>query len=292
MALPLRAIMAFHATARTGSMIQASQAIGVTPSAISQQIQILENHVGTRLFSRESRNVVLTEAGARYFDMIHDEVEKIELATEHLRGHNSISVLNVRISPSFATKCVIPRITEFLTSYPNIELRINATNELPDYSRENIDLEIRHGEGHWSGVYSEKLVDERMIPLCSPDFLDEHSLSKYEVKNHALIYSVKNVKQWKDWFKVAGIDIDKPLKRTLFDRAYMSIETAVNGGGVAFESHVIAAREISEGALICPVKDNPEIWQSSLWIACPESHLSRHKVQSFIVWVKSLLKDL
>jgi|TARA_R110002012_G_C11671366_1_gene613120 DNA-binding transcriptional LysR family regulator len=284
--------MAFHATARTGSMLQASETIGVTPSAISQQIQILEHHVGTRLFSREGRSVVLTEAGSLYFDMIHDEVERIESATEHLRGHNSISVLNVRISPSFATQCVIPRITEFLDSYPNIELRLNATNEPPDYSREKIDLEVRHGEGSWTGIHSEKIIDEKMIPLCSPYLIKSKSISINEVENYPLIYSVKNVTQWNKWFEISGVSIKNPIKRVLFDRAYMSIETAVKGGGIALESHIIAAKEISEGSLICPFKESPEIWQSSLWIVCPQSHLRRHKVQSFIMWLKSIVKDI
>ncbi|MCS2610387.1 LysR substrate-binding domain-containing protein [Halomonas dongshanensis] len=291
MTLPFRAIIAFHATARTGSMIQASQAVGVTPSAISQQIQILENHVGVKLFNREGRSIVLTEAGARYFDMIYDEVDKIELATEQLRGHNSISTLNVRISPSFATKCVIPRLNDFLESYPNIELRINATNELPDYSREKIDIEIRHGEGYWPGVYSEKLIVEKMLPLCSPKLAKKSSLSINDIKNYPLIYSIKNITQWNHWFEFTKTSIEKPFKRTLFDRAYMSIETAVNCGGIALESHVIAAKEIAEGTLVCPIRNSPEIHQSSLWIVCPKNHLERHKVQSFIVWVKQLIKD-
>lgn len=291
MALPFRAIMAFHATARTGSMQQASQMIGVTPSAISQQIQILENHVGTKLFSRAGRKVVLTEAGERYFDVIHSEIERIESATEHLRGNNAISVLNVRISPTFATKCVVPRITEFLDSYPNIELRLDATNDPPDYSREHIDLEVRHGEGRWGEGHSERIVAERMIPLCSPDLIEAGSLDVDELEQYRLIYSVKNVVQWHHWFDKVGHGLVKPANRVLFDRAYMSIETAVNKGGIALESHVIAAKEISDGTLVCPLKEVPEVWQSSLWILCPHSHLRRQKVQSFIMWLKSIVSS-
>lgn len=290
MTLPLRAIMAFHATSLTGSMFQASQVIGVTPSAISQQIQILENHVGTRLFNRMGRKIVLTEAGARYFDMIHEEIERIESATEHLRGHNAISVLNVRIAPTFATKCVIPRLPEFLEAHPNIELRLDATNDPPDYSREHIDLEVRHGEGGWSGLHSEKIVEEKMLPLCSPNLLKAGSLTIEKIEDYRLIHSVKNLVQWPNWFEKAGHSVGKPLQRVLFDRAYMSIEIALRGGGIALESHIIAAKEIADGNLICPINNPPEVQQSSLWIVCPHSHLRRHKVQSLIMWLKSLVQ--
>ncbi|ALM53889.1 LysR substrate-binding domain-containing protein [Halomonas huangheensis] len=291
MALPLRAIVAFHATARTGSMLSASQAIGVTPSAVSQQIQILENHVGTRLFSRAGRKVVLTEAGERYFDMIHDEIERIESATEYLRGHHAITVLNVRISPTFATKCIVPRLREFLDANPDIELRLDATNEPPDYSREHIDLEVRHGEGTLSGLYTEKIIDERMLPLCSPDYAAVGSMSVEELEQHRLIHSVKNLVQWPHWFDKVGHQPRRRLDRVLFDRAYMSIEMAAQGAGIALESHVIAAQEIRSGRLVCPLADPPEVWQASLWIACPHSHLRQHKVQSFIRWIKSLFAE-
>lgn len=288
MTLPLRAIVAFHATARTGSMLRASQVIGVTPSAVSQQIQILENHVGTRLFSRAGRKVVLTEAGERYYGMIHDEIERIESATDYLRGHHAITVLNVRISPTFATKCIVPRLSEFIDAWPNIELHLDATNDPPDYSREHIDLEVRHGEGVLTGLHTEKIVDERMLPLCSPQYAAAGSLAVEKLEQHRLIHSVKNLVQWPHWFEKVGYQPQRRLDRVLFDRAYMSIEIAAQGVGIALESDVIAAREIREGRLVCPLADPPEVWQTSLWIACPHSHLRQHKVQSFIGWVKSL----
>ncbi|MCJ8284436.1 MULTISPECIES: LysR substrate-binding domain-containing protein [unclassified Halomonas] len=287
MTLPLRAIMAFHATARTGTMQQAAQAIGVTPSAISQQIQILEHHIGTRLFNRVGRKVVLTEAGDRYFAMIHDELERIEAATEHLRGHNAITVLNVRIAPTFATQCIVPKLTEFLEAYPNIELRLDATNDPPDYTKEHIDLEIRHGDGNWSGLHSERLVNEPMLPLCSPDYLAPGSVTIAELEQYRLIHSVKNLVQWPDWFARIGYQPGRPLTRVLFDRAYMSIDLAVQGAGIALESGVIAAREMAAGSLTCPLASPPSVWQSSLWIVCPHAHLRRHKVRSFITWIKS-----
>lgn len=291
MSLPLRAILAFHTTAKTGSVMQAAEVLSVTPSAISQQIQNLETYIGSKLFNRFGRRIILTESGERYFDLIRDQIEQIDNATNQIRGITSRSVLNVRISPTFATKWVLPRLSNFLNSHPQIELRLDATNEPPNFTRENIDLEIRHGSGGWAGLFVEKVADERLIPLCSPEYAARNSIDANDLPNHLLIHSVKNILQWPDWFKKFEINTPKPLNRLLFDRSHMSIDMAVTGAGIVLESHITALRELKEGKLICPVTRVKNIQQTSLWFVCPHSHLNRKTVQQFIKWIKSTLVE-
>lgn len=291
MSIPFRAITAFHAAARTGSMQQAAEVLGVTPSAVSQQIQIIEAHIGVRLFSRKGRKSVLTEAGERYFEMIRDDVDRITAATERMRGVNSYTTLNVRIAPTFATKWVMPRLDEFLALHPDIELRLDATNEPPDFARENIDLEIRHGAGPWHGLHVEPLVDEPMEVLCAPKYAAAQSLSAAELDGHTLIHSVKNVVQWSDWFQHQGQPMPTQSRRVLFDRAHMSIDLAANGHGLALESRLTAAQEIASGRLVPAIRDAKPIIQQSLWLVCPYSHLNRRKVRHFYNWLKSTLTE-
>lgn len=299
MSLPLRAILAFHTTAKTGSVMQAAQVLSVTPSAISQQIQNLENYIGSKLFNRFGRSIILTEAGERYFELIKDQVEHIDAATNQVRGLTSRSVLNVRISPTFATKWVLPRLSNFLEANPQIELRLDATNEPPNFARENIDLEIRHGSGDWAGLFVEKVTSEILTPLCSPKYAAPDSIDVNDLPNHLLIHSVKNLTQWPDWFKKNDVKTPKPLNRLLFDRSHMSIDMAATGAGLALESNITAWQEIKEGKLICPVKpiknakNSPKVPQASLWFVCPHTHLNRNTVQQFINWVKDELdKDV
>lgn len=292
MSPPFRAITAFHATARSGSMLQAAEILGVTPSAVSQQIQVLEGHIGIRLFSRTGRKVVLTEAGQQYFDMIRDEVERITVATEQMRGLNSFTTLNVRISPTFATKWVMPRLGDFIKENPDIELRLDATNDPPDFGRENIDLEIRHGAGSWRGLYVECLIDERMEVLCAPQVAKAGSMEIADLQDHLLLHSVKNVVQWAQWFERQGHQPQKQLQRLLFDRAHMSIDIAASGMGVALESHITAAREIADGRLIRPLREAVPVWQQSLWLVCPHSHLNRRKVRRFVTWLRGTLEGV
>lgn len=291
MSIPFRAITAFHAAARTGSMQQAAEILGVTPSAVSQQIQIIETHIGVRLFSRKGRKSVLTEAGERYYEMIRDEVDRITAATERMRGLNSYTALNVRIAPTFATKWVMPRLDQFLELHPDIELRLDATNEPPDFARENIDLEIRHGAGPWRGLHVECLAVEPMEVLCSPDYAAAGSLRPADLEGHRLIHSVKNVVQWSDWFQHQGHPMPSQPRRVLFDRAHMSIDLAVNGHGLALESCLTASAEIASGHLVRAISGTSPITQKSLWLVCPQSHLNRRKVRRFCDWLRSTLTE-
>ena len=140
MHIPLRAIGVFHAVARTGSVTRAADELGVTPSAVSQQIQSLEVSLGTTLIGKSGRNVVLTEAGERYFEMIQADIESIAEATQRIRGFRSVTTLTVRTSPSLSTKWLLPRLASFIDAHPEIELRLDGTNEPTTFQRENVDL--------------------------------------------------------------------------------------------------------------------------------------------------------
>src|SRR3954469_14258745 len=108
MHLPLRAILVFHTAARAGSISRAAEELGVTPSAVSQQIAALELHLGTSLTVKTGRGVALTEAGERYAEMIAENIDRISEATQNVRGYVSIKPLLVRATPTLATKWLLP----------------------------------------------------------------------------------------------------------------------------------------------------------------------------------------
>ena len=118
MALPLRAIVVFDVVARCRSLAKAAAELHVTPSAVSQQIQALELHLGTTLLAKAGRGVALTEAGERYFEMIADEVQRITEATQNIRGFRSRSVLTVRTSPTLGSKWLLPRLQRIYRCQP------------------------------------------------------------------------------------------------------------------------------------------------------------------------------
>lgn len=288
---PLRAIVVFHAVASTGSVRSAAERLNISPSAVSQQTRLLEEHLGVPLFTRKGRTNLLTEAGERYFDLISESLDRIENATVRMRGLAMRNGLTVRSAPTFASKWLMPRIAGFLASHPEIDLRLDATNEFTDFDREGVDLDIRYGEGRWPGMHCEPLAQELVLPLCSPALAPAGSLELADLFEHRIIYSVKALTSWESW--LASVGMTRPLnwRRILFDRSYMVIQAATDGLGIALESDLFAQAEIKSGALVCPLKDPPLVSVQANWIVCPPSHLRSPKVGKFRDWLRASLTD-
>jgi DNA-binding transcriptional LysR family regulator len=284
--LPLRAIVVFDVVARCRSLSKAAAELFVTPSAVSQQIHALEVHLGTALLAKAGRRVVLTEAGERYFEMISADVQRITEATQRIRGFRSRSVLTVRTTPTLGNKWLLPRLRSFLDANPDVELRLNGTTEPTDFSREAVDLEIRHGEGRWPGMFVEGLAEEAFVPVCSPAYAAASSLVAPDLPAHRLIHSVKAQVQWSQWFALAGAVPEIEWRRLLFDRSHMAIDAAVDGLGVALESTLMMWRELRDGSLVCPVVNPPRVTLTTQWIVCPLDHLHRSKVRQFLDWLR------
>jgi LysR family glycine cleavage system transcriptional activator len=286
MTLPLRAIAVFDVVARCCSLTKAAAELYVTPSAVSQQIHALELHLGTTLLKKAGRGVVLTEAGERYFEMIAEDVQRITEATQRIRGFRSRAALTVRTTPTLGSKWLLPRLQRFLDANPDVELRLNATTEPTDFSREDVDVEIRHGEGQWPGVFVEGLAEETYVPVCAPSYAQANSMEAVELQQHRLIHSVKAQLQWAQWFTSAGVAPSAEWSRLLFDRSHMAIDAATDGLGVALESNLMMWRELRHGTLVCPVRNPPRFTLTTQWVVCPFDHLRKAKVQLFLEWIR------
>ena len=286
MTLPLRAIAVFDVVARCCSLTKAAAELYVTPSAVSQQIHALELHLGTTLLKKAGRGVVLTEAGERYFEMIAEDVQRITEATQRIRGFRSRAALTVRTTPTLGSKWLLPRLQRFLDANPDVELRLNATTEPTDFSREDVDVEIRHGEGQWPGVFVEGLAEETYMPVCAPSYAQANSMEAVELQQHRLIHSVKAQLQWAQWFTSAGVTPSAEWSRLLFDRSHMAIDAATDGLGVARESNLMMWRELRHGSLVCPVRNPPRFTLTTQWVVCPFDHLRKAKVQLFLEWLR------
>ena len=286
MSVPFRSISVFHAVARSASVSKAAEELGVTPSAVSQQIHVLEAYLGTALLAKAGRRIKLTEAGERYFEMISEKVEQIVEATDRLRGHQAVAVLTVRATPSLSTKWLLPRLPRFIDQNPQLEVRLDGTNEPTDFAHEGVDVEVRHGEGNWPGLYVEGVAREQFFPVCAPGYAAGNSIALADIPQHRLIHSVKSQVQWESWMSTAGVRQDQRWRRLLFDRSHMAIDAAVAGMGIALESNLMMWRELRDGLLRCPVANPPEISLITQWLVCPHDHLRHSKVRSFIAWLK------
>ena len=286
MQLPIRAICVFHAAAKTGSISKAAAELTVTPSAVTQQIQLLEVQLGTSLMVKAGRRIALTEAGELYFASIRDQIERITEATDQIRGFRSLMTLNVRATPTLSHKWLLPRLGSLIDLHSDLEVRLDGTNEPTDFDRESVDVEIRHGDGRWPGLFVEGLAEEEFWPMCAPAYADPSSLSPSDLLSRRLIHSVKSQAQWTRWFAMAGVERRTRWRKVLFDRSHMAIDAAAGGLGIALESTLMTERELTQGALIQPVRNAPQIRLVTQWVVCPRDHLRKRKVQLFLDWLR------
>ena len=247
----LKTLQVFEAAARTNSFLEASEQLFITPSAVSHQIKILENHLGIKLFHRTHRSVQLTDAGRQYAKEISNAFDLIQAATRDIERVNKSDILTIQSTPSFATQWLMPRLARFSTLYEDIDVRLNASMAMVNVSRGEADIVIRYGDVFPEpGVAVENVGEETFCAMCSPNI--SHNNQDFELSKQVLIHSEINIYRWKDWirdFYERDIDLSRGLR---FDRTFMSIHAAVDGLGVALESTLMAEREILNGSLILP----------------------------------------
>jgi len=278
-------LQAFEAVARRRSFALAAAELHLTASAISHQISRLESHLGVRLFERSAHGVRISPAGQLYLSRIGGALSAIATATDDLiQGVNT--GLYVHSAPSFAALWLMSRLQGFAQAYPDIALNLSAAHTHSDFEQGQADLDIRYGLPNWPDLVVEPLFEERILPLASPAFIQEHRLKRPEhLLRVKLIQSNVSVVQWVDWFS-AFTDKRAPERFPVrFDRAQMSIDAATQGLGVALESATIAASHLADGRLRPVFGMETAVRVKAHFAVYPARHAKRPPVEAFLAWL-------
>lgn len=285
----LKATEYFEAVARLGTVTNAARELGVSPSAVSQQIGALEAQFGVKLFRREKRRLILTLDGDRLFQTTTQAFGAMRNACSAISRQRDMRSLTIRVSPSFGVRWLGPRIATFANSNTDWNIRIDATPDFTAFETEAVDLDLRYGIGSWAGLTVEPILNDFSLPMCSPEYLERLRAQSDDPLGQLaaarLIDSVKTLYRWDLWlaanrFEVA--DVSYPFR---FDRSSMSIEMAKQGGGVALDSAVLCTAELERGELVPFAPAVPVIDFPAYWIVCPPRHLNRRIVNRFARWL-------
>ena len=168
---PLAAVRVFEAAARHLSFTRAADELGMTQAAVSYQIKVLEERVGAPLFLRLTRAVALTQAGRLLAPATSEALDLLAAAFAAARKDTG-GVLSLSVVPTFAAHWLAPRIGGFQLKHPDIAVRINATREIADFTRDDIDMAVRSGDGKWPGLVAHKLMEVDFAPMLSPRLAD------------------------------------------------------------------------------------------------------------------------
>ena len=282
---PLSALRAFEAAARHLSFTRAAQELHVTQTAISHQIRALEDLLGVKLFRRLPRGLVLTEEAQRYVPAVRDAFDRLDAATGELLAARAGGPVTASVLPSFAAKWLVPRLGRLRTAHPEIDLRISASLHLADFAREDVDLGIRMGRGHYPGLRVDRLFGETLMPVCSPALLEgAHPLRRHEDLQHQVLLHDDDYTGWQLWLDLAGVTGVEARRGLIFTDSGMVVQAAAEGQGVALARRVLAAGDLAAGRLIQPF-DVTIPHDLAYYLVCPEATADQAKIAAFRSWL-------
>jgi LysR family transcriptional regulator, glycine cleavage system transcriptional activator len=284
---PLNALRAFEAAARLGSIKDAAEELAVTPGAVSQQIALLEDRIGTSLFRRLNRALELTEAGRSYFSPVRAAFRQLEEATRRVTAISDGRVLTVSAPPAFAASWLVARLGDFQLRHPGVDLRVVTSRALADFETGGIDVAIRHGLGRWKGLHAERVAAVRLIPVCSKTLLRGHP-TPTRAEDLAVLPLLHDAdrQDWALWFQAHGVHpIPKEaLSGPSLDDQMLLIQAAVSGQGVALATEILAQPELARRALVKAI-DLAWPQEFAYWLVYPNATADQPKIIAFRQWV-------
>lgn len=281
----LNALKAFEAAARHESFTRAAEELCVTQGAVSHQVKALEAELGLKLFNREHQQLVITEAGRSYLEVVRDALDRIAAGTEQLLQRQNAGVLTVSVSPNFASKWLVHRLARFATAHPSIDLRISASLHHVDFAREDVDLAIRHGDGQVAGLHVTRLCTEELVIVCSPKLVSGRNAlhNPSDLARHTLLHT-NDRKDWARWLEAAGVTNVDVSRGPIFNQASMSIDAAIDAQGVALARSALAAWDLISGRLVRPFALSLPV-SYGYWIVCPKATANLPKIVTFRDWL-------
>lgn len=255
----LNALRAFEASARHQSFSAAAAELHVTPAAVGQLVRTLEDWLGTPLFVRNPSGkvrLIATEAAEQALPDIRAGFDRLAQGLEVLKEGSSGGVLTVTVSPAFAAKWLLPRIDRFQSVWPDTDVRLDTSLKAVDFVAQRIDLGVRYGMGTWPGLTALKLMEEEVYPVCSPQLLREHPLSKPEdLALETLIHDLSMDSQaafpsWEAWLRKAGVSTVATTRGMKINNSAAVLQAAAEGHGIALARSVMVRDDLSSGRLV------------------------------------------
>ena len=260
----------------------------MTQAAVSHQIKTLEEFLGLKLFRRRNRSLLLTEEGQSYYLDIKEIFSSINEATRKLLARSAKGALTVSLSPSFAIQWLVPRLSGFNQAYPGIDVRIQAVDREEDKLADDVDVAIFYGRGNWTGLRTDRLYAEYLIPVCAPSLLTGEKPLKTpsDLIYHTLLHDTSR-RDWQAYVRQLEIQNQINVQQgPIFSHSSMVIQAAVHGQGVALVNNVMARSEIESGRLVRPFQD-VLVSKNAYYLVCQDSQAELGKIAAFRQWILS-----
>ena len=299
-------LRAFDAVARHLNFRAAAEEMSLTQSAVSRQIQALEDEVGAALFLRHTRAVELTSAGTHLLRASGVALERIDAAVRQIRQSAGRKSVAITTWASFASMWLIPRMEAFQTEHPDIDIRIDASDTAHDLSTSDVDLALRYAVPGSVPGHAVRLFGEQLTPVISPWLLRERPLKHIsDLAQHTLIeagdaHRTRHLEwlTWQRWLETFAPSPGGPGKARAADKAKLSpkrwlyfnyahqiVQAALTGQGVALARMPLVAQSLANGDLVEPLAQTRMDSPLAYWMIKAPRGAERPEVRAFCEWL-------
>jgi LysR family transcriptional regulator, glycine cleavage system transcriptional activator len=293
-------LRAFEAVARHLNFRAAAEELFLTQSAVSRQIQGLEDDVGAALFIRGTRHVELTSAGSALLRAVAPMLDRLDSTVRQIRQARGRRVVGVTTFASFASLWLIPRLEAFQREHPDIDIRVSASDQMVEPDTQEIDVALRYCPPERAMEGSVRLFGEVMTPVISP-WLRERAASGQgpelrhprDLMQHTLLEEFDNRlhvdhMSWRHWLAQHGQPDLEPKRWLYFNYTFQQVQAALTGQGVALARLPLVAEALRTGELVEPFAHCAERRATShvYWLLAPTPSRMRPEVAQFCAWVR------
>lgn len=282
---PIASLRAFEAAARHMNFTRAAEELAITQAAVSYQIRLLEERLGTSLFIREPRRLLLTETGAELAIPLRDAFDRLRATFESFHKEAQ-TVLSLSVSQTVAANWLVPRLGSFQVQNPQVAVRVEASDRLVDFGREKFDAGIRSGKGEWPGVAAHRLFPLIFTPVATPSLLARVGPAKSPRDLLRLPLITPADPAWRLWFAAAGVpesDLCAPDGPS-FGVQHLEGKAALAAQGIAIVTPNFFVPELASGQLVRLFDVVADSGQS-YWFAYPKQLANTSKLRAFRAWI-------
>jgi DNA-binding transcriptional LysR family regulator len=279
-------LLAFDATARYESVTMAAEVLCLSVSAISKRLAGLETFVGKPLLMKKGRGLRLTPTGREYWSKISPALRTIESATiETAAGDSGGGVLTLASAPTFLTKWLIPRLSDFRCRHPGVTFSFNQHLGLSEALAFDVDAAIRYGSGTWPGVVSDYIAGREFVCIHSPESLKngKQIRTPKDLPGHALLHHEEAPYAWNTWGEWHGLDQVRMLSGPRFAQYSALIQAVLNGFGVGLVPRILVEEELREGRAV--ILGDPVDVDQGHYLCYDASRLDRPVFAAFRSWL-------
>lgn len=290
--LPFMALRAFEAVVRLRGFGRAAEELGVTQSSISQHVKQVEEWIGRSLLVRGPRNTVATNEGLALANAVAEGIGQIGDLCNKLRQKGGADpTITISCPPGFAVNWLFPRLMKFDQLHSDTPVSISTDPTPLGFVSGQADLAILYGMGNYPGLHVERLLDERVFPVCAPSLLRDGPplRSIADLAHHTFLLDELadiggNPPTWAFWAEQTGQVLPRPARVRRFGQANMVVQAAIQGLGVALGREPLVVDALAAGSLVKPL-DGVAVSQFSYWFACPKGAMNSSRVRQFRDWL-------